>query len=240
MTSNDEGGGSPSDGAYMARIASTGAGNQSSIENFLGIESGGLNAAAASGSGSDNATNGSAVKTTLTVEAGDEISFDWFFDADDYLSYNDFGFVSFNGQVVELADISMVGSYGATGWATYTYTATSSGTLEIGFGAMNTGDSGVNSYLFVDNLQLNGIPIGSSSAEASGPSGSLAGLVSFGADGPGSFGLVPDTSELPTLFSNGVQLVYAVTDSDSDGVPDTLTATAGEGGGDSLRAERRD
>ncbi len=39
---------------------------------------------------------------------------------------------------------------------------------------------------------------------------SLEGLVSFGADGPGKFSLQSDTSGLPTLFSNGMQVQYVV------------------------------
>ena len=58
--------------------------------------------------------------------------------------------------------------------------------------------------------------------EASGMSGSLAGLVAFGADGPGAFGLLTDTSSLPTLYSKGEMVGYSV-------VGNTLTATAGAG-----------
>ncbi|MDF1763606.1 MAG: retention module-containing protein, partial [Oleibacter sp.] len=103
-----------------------------------------------------NGTNGSAVQNTLTVSAGDEISFDWFFDADDYQPFNDFSFAVIDGVAFELADISDVGSYNTAGWTTFTYKSTSSGDVSIGFGTMNTGDSGVTSYLLVDNLQVNG------------------------------------------------------------------------------------
>ena len=237
---------------YFAELASSGSGNQSSIETFLGVALGGLSPLATSGSGHDNATNGSAMKTTLDVTAGDEISFSWAFDADDYLSYNAFAFVTINGTPIELADISQVGSYGATSWASFTYTATSTGPLTIGFGVMNTGDDGVNSYLLVDQLRVNGVTVANGdfesgdfsnwqilgtvnpvtyhdeigmatvSDEASGMSGSLAGLVAFGADGPGEFGLLTDTSSLPTLYSKGEMVGYTV-------AGDTLTATAGAG-----------
>ena len=245
VSSHDEGGSSPTDGMFMARLTSSGSGDQMSIEAFLGVPSGGLNAAAASGSGSDNATNGSAIMTTLAVNAGDVITFDWFFDADDYSPYNDFSFVVIDGQVFELADISMVGSYNATNWAEFSYTATSSGALNIGFGVMNTGDSGVDSHLLVDNLCVNGLPISANAGfesgdftgegittaddEASGTAGSLAGMVSFGADGPGKFALVDDFSNLPDLYSQGNLLTYEFTDTNDDGRPDTLTATASDG-----------
>ncbi|MDO8958204.1 MAG: retention module-containing protein [Rhodocyclaceae bacterium] len=237
---------------YFAELASSGSGNQSSIEAFLEVASGGLSPLAASGGYSTNATNGSAMKTTLNVTAGDEISFSWAFDADDYLNYNDFAFVAINGTPIELADISQVGSYGATSWASFTYTATSTGPLTIGFGVMNTGDSGVNTYLLVDQLRVNGVTVANGdfesgdfsnwqilgtvnpvtyhdeigmatmSDEASGMSGSLAGLVAYGADGPGVFGLLTDTSSLPTLYSKGEMVGYTV-------AGNTLTATAGAG-----------
>lgn len=236
----------------FAELASSGSGNQSSIEAFLGVASGGLSPLAASGSGYDDATNGSAMKTTLDVTAGDQISFSWAFDADDYLNFNDFAFVTINGTPIELADISQVGSYGATSWASFSYTATSTGPLTIGFGVMNTGDSGVNTYLLVDQLRVNGMTVANgdfesgdfsswqilgtvnpvtyhdeigmatTGDEASGMSGSLAGLIAFGADGPGAFGLLTDTSSLPTLYSKGEEVVYSV-------AGNTLTATAGSG-----------
>jgi T1SS-143 domain-containing protein len=242
--------GGPAVGSYMAELSSTGSGDQSSIESFLGVASGGLSALAASGSGYDDAYNGSAMKTTLNVNAGDQISFSWAFDADDYSPFNDFAFVVINGQPFELADISQVGSYNATPWATFTYTATSTGPLTIGFGAMNTGDSGVDTFLLIDQVMVNSVlvpnggfetgdfsgwltlgsadvvtfhdEIGSIGDEASGLSGSLSSLVAFGADGPGAFSLLTDTSSLPSLYSKGEMVGYSVSGN-------TLTATAGTG-----------
>jgi hypothetical protein len=143
-----------------ARLSSSDSGNQPSIETFLGIAPGGLSPLAASGVDADNATNGSAMKTTIMVEAGDEISFSWSFTSNEgYGYYNDFGFVSFNGQAFELADVSSVGGPGQTPWSVFTYTATVSGPLTIGFGTMNTGDTAVAAYLQVDNVKLNGVTV---------------------------------------------------------------------------------
>ena len=64
--------------------------------------------------------------------------------------------------------------------------------------------------------------------EATGAAGSLATLVSVGADEPPTFSLSDVTSSLPTLYSKGEAVTYAVTDSaDADTIKDTLTATAG-------------
>ncbi|SEE26084.1 retention module-containing protein [Pseudomonas anguilliseptica] len=67
-----------------------------------------------------------------------------------------------------------------------------------------------------------GNPEGGQSTTASGPAGTLSALVSFGADGPGSFGLSSDVSSMnvQALTSGGVALTYAV-------VGNVLTATAG-------------
>ncbi|MFH2011127.1 MAG: retention module-containing protein [Pseudomonadota bacterium] len=103
-----------------------------------------------------DATDGSGMYTTLEVSSGDVITFNWSFDADDYLNFNDFGFVVIDGVATKLADISQVGDYNATGWETFTYVATEDGPLQIGFGAMNTGDTLLPSHLLIDKLAVNG------------------------------------------------------------------------------------
>jgi T1SS-143 domain-containing protein len=57
--------------------------------------------------------------------------------------------------------------------------------------------------------------------------GSLAALVAVGADAPGAFGLDSDTSSLPELSSKGEAVTYDTSDTDADGIDDTLVATAG-------------
>ncbi|MCE5264166.1 MAG: retention module-containing protein [Deltaproteobacteria bacterium] len=100
---------------------------------------------------------GSGINTTLTVNAGDVITFNWSFDTDDAVLYgNDFGFVVVNGGVAKLADISQVGDDNATGWGTVTFTAVETGPLQIGFGVMNTGDAAGDSHLLIDKLTVNG------------------------------------------------------------------------------------
>ncbi|GEM_PF-2472961 len=66
------------------------------------------------------------------------------------------------------------------------------------------------------------VPPHSSDETSSYLRGSLANLVSFGADGPGEFSLLADTSALPTLYSQGEMVSYSVSGN-------TLTATAGSG-----------
>ncbi|SFL35701.1 hypothetical protein SAMN05421830_101765 [Desulfomicrobium norvegicum] len=111
--------------------------------------------------GINTATDGSGVSTTLEVEAGDKVSFDWFFDADELIfdPYRDFGFVVINGEAIKLADVAQVGTENATNWASFTYVAESDGLLTIGFGVMNAGDTGYDSHLLIDNLAVNGAPV---------------------------------------------------------------------------------
>ena len=121
-----------------------------------------------------DATDGAGALTTLNVQAGDVITFSWSFDADDYLNFNDFGFVVIDGAVTKLSDIAEVGNYGSTPWATFSYTATSTGPLDIGFGVMNVGDTALDSHLLVDNLAVNGV------VQQSFESGDLTGWTSTG------------------------------------------------------------
>ncbi|MGL4318286.1 MAG: retention module-containing protein, partial [Pseudomonas sp.] len=79
-------------------------------------------------------------------------------------------------------------------------------------GGTITGETSVDE----DSLVPHGIDDGADGVDASA-SGSLSGLISFGADGPGEFSLLDDTSGLPALTSNGQPVEY-----DVDG--DTLSA----------------
>jgi len=101
-------------------------------------------------------TDGSALKTTLQLDAGDVVTFDWNFTTDDYLPYKDFAFATVNGAAFLLSHIELTGSYGTTGWQTFSYTASISGSYTIGQGVMNDKDQLFNSYLAVDNMRVNG------------------------------------------------------------------------------------
>jgi hypothetical protein len=101
-------------------------------------------------------TDGAALETSLHLHAGDVVTFQWNFTTDDYLPYKDFAFASVNGAAFLLSDIQSTGSYGSTGWHTFSYTATADGTYTIGTGVMNDKDMQVMSYLAVDNIEVNG------------------------------------------------------------------------------------
>ncbi|MGY3620481.1 cadherin-like domain-containing protein [Bradyrhizobium sp. USDA 10063] len=101
-------------------------------------------------------TDGAALRTSLELHAGDTVTFEWNFTTDDYLPYKDFAFATVNGAAFLLSNIASTGSYGSTGWHTFSYTATADGTYTIGAGVMNDQDTLVMSYLAVDDIEVNG------------------------------------------------------------------------------------
>lgn len=79
-------------------------------------------------------------------------SFDWFFNAEDYLPYNDYGWFSLDGVVTTLASVSSVGDYGNSGWNTYTFGSAFTGLLA--FGSTNVGDTQLDSTLTIKNVNV--------------------------------------------------------------------------------------
>ncbi len=96
--------------------------------------------------------------------AGETFSFDWNFNANDYLPFNDFSVLSVvdasNVVIanITLSDVASVGNYNATGWNTYEYTFASAGSGYIGFGVYNALDQGLDSQLYIDNVS-GGAPV---------------------------------------------------------------------------------
>jgi VCBS repeat-containing protein len=160
----------PTDGQFMARLEAFGTSAQkigsqtvSALEGFLGIPDRSLPR-----DPGDNSlpANGSAFKLKLNVQAGDEISFDWMFDARDTVStppadddYAVFTVVGGSGpELFKLSDVRQTGDHGASGWRSSIYTASTTGELTIGFGAVNdrVADAlGQGSVLLVDNVRFN-------------------------------------------------------------------------------------
>lgn len=142
---------SATEGQYFAALSGDSA-SSSQIESFLGLSSGKLNSL-----GNGTPTTGAALKAQVTVHAGDVLHFDWTFKATDYLPFNDFSVavVGNNNQALELSDVQAVGSYGTSGWHTYSYTATSDAVITVGVATSNVYDSGLSPELMSDNLRVN-------------------------------------------------------------------------------------
>ncbi|GEM_PF-1246485 len=217
--------GNPNSAVAMTITSDDSDADQSDIESFLGLSAGALEPAVDSNGGAGDAGNGSAAKTTLTVEAGDIISFNWVFNngesGSEALEYNDFAFVVINGEVIELAD-SSAGNLASN---PFTYEVTADGEITIGFGQMNVGDTGVDSSLSVSDLTLNGntvnggfdgsltgwdtlgtVDSADSLISSDAISGNLNNLVNMGADVPGSFALLQasENEVQQALFQAGI------------------------------------
>ena len=155
----------PTDGSSMARLEASGT-TAAQTEVFLGQPAGTL----PKDSDGSFPAQGSAAKLTVSVQAGDEISFDWMFDARDFVfkpadskADNDFAVFSVTGDgtphLFLLSDVRHTGDQGASGWRTSVYTASASGDLTIGFACVNDRIQGSpvteNSMLLIDNVRLN-------------------------------------------------------------------------------------
>lgn len=156
----------PPDGVLQALMSTGPQGNTggpanpvtaASLETFLGLSAGSL-----TGQG---AVEGSAIKQSVTVAAGDVISFKYDFATNEptpSATTNDFGFVSVDNTVAKLADTHSVfapttpdlSSFALveTGYHQFSITFLSAGTFTLGFGAVDVGDTLGQSGLLVDQV----------------------------------------------------------------------------------------
>lgn len=107
--------------------------------------------------GSFGGTNGSILSQAINASAGDTISFSYNFLAGDYLPFNDFSLVVGDSNTL-LSNVASVGNYGTTGWTTYSFVAASNFT-NLFFIISNSGDWGVDSSLYIDNVTVTNTPI---------------------------------------------------------------------------------
>ena len=155
----------PTDGASQALI-NTGVSDaggsvaDSDLEEFLDLSPGSLDNLI-----DGDAFDGSAIKQTVELEAGDVVSFDWNFLTNEGVpsdTFNDTAFLSGGGFTFELAstesdfvDAPDVDEYSQqTGSQTLTFSVGTAGTFNFGFGAVDVGDDIVDSGLVIDNLTV--------------------------------------------------------------------------------------
>ncbi|MEH6631107.1 MAG: VCBS domain-containing protein [Halopseudomonas aestusnigri] len=126
------------------------------VAEFLGVTTDQLNAAADNGDAeSENFENGngSAVQSTITVQAGQTLTFDFnFLDGevgDEALEFNDTAFIVINGEIHVLGQSASGSEDGV-----FTYTFEESGEVEIGIAVLNEGDTSVIPALILENLSL--------------------------------------------------------------------------------------
>lgn len=94
------------------------------------------------------------VSQTLTLSVGDILSGTAFFQAADYMPFNDDAFVSINGTMLFLSNVDAVGSYGNSGITGFSYTAMTAGSYVFTAGVRNVVDGGFNSTLTIGNVAL--------------------------------------------------------------------------------------
>jgi MYXO-CTERM domain-containing protein len=110
------------------------------------------------------------VSQAFTAHVGDVVAFDIFFDAGDYLPFNDNGFAnilnvgSLDLDNLYMKDIAEVGSYGEDGWHHVEYLVRDAGEYVLLFGVNNDGDNKLPSFLGVDDVYVgapggNGDPV---------------------------------------------------------------------------------
>jgi hypothetical protein len=154
----------PTEGNYQA-VLTSGAGSvtDTQLENFAGLSTGALDNLL----NGKNATEGSIITQTITVNAGDTLQFDWnYFTQEGFNSfYSDSAFISISNTSMEyvekLADTSSqltslsAPSYGMiTGYQTFSYQFSQSGTFTLGVGILDAIDTAVDSALVVDNFTI--------------------------------------------------------------------------------------
>jgi hypothetical protein len=109
------------------------------------------------------AFEGSAIKQSFNVLAGDQLSVNFWFGLvtaeTDLANFNDFAFITVDGalhKVASITDASRVGSF--------TYSFTSSGLVTLGFGVVDINDVVGVSEFRVDNISVTAVPEPSSYA----------------------------------------------------------------------------
>ncbi|MDJ0680244.1 MAG: S8 family serine peptidase [Xenococcaceae cyanobacterium MO_167.B52] len=152
----------PTQGSRQAFLTNgSNAVNNLDLEVFVGLQPGELDTF-----NNGFTVQGSAIKRTVEVAAGDTLSFDWNFITNESTPdtiFNDFAFVSITpGTAWEIADTgsdfvdSETSFQSETGYSSFSYTFTSSGTFTVAVGVVDVVDDGIDSGLLVDNFSING------------------------------------------------------------------------------------
>ncbi|MGB3534843.1 MAG: SdrD B-like domain-containing protein [Microcoleaceae cyanobacterium] len=157
-------GSDPTEGTNQALITnsdSEGVVTDADLETFLNLTPGTLDSL-----GNGDVTEGSAIAQTVTVSAGDQLSFDWNYltNEGNESSFNDFAFISIESEDSQIIadtfsflDVSDTGLFPQeTGYNSFNYTFENGGTYTIGIGVVDVGDIGVDTGLLVDNFSFSG------------------------------------------------------------------------------------
>jgi len=104
-------------------------------------------------------TGDSGISKSFSFGAGTNFSFNWFFQANDYLPYNDWSAVNVDGNLnIVLSNVGAVGDYGNSGWQTFSTTLLNPVNGMITFSVSNALDQALWSSLTVENVNVSAIP----------------------------------------------------------------------------------
>lgn len=125
------------------------------LETFVGVAPGALDLDAAM-----QATEGSALRRSFTVAAGERLSFDWQLSTRDTDLGQDYAFVVIGGQRIDLGRAAQATQPGASPWLAQTgvthfeYTFQNAGNVTVAFGIVDVGDYSASSALVLDNVAV--------------------------------------------------------------------------------------
>jgi len=143
------------DGSLDFNFSGANPGSASNLATFLGVNPGG------------DAFEGSAIKSTITANAGDIFTFQFDFGTNEAVQRNsnlDFAFLTVGNQVFKLADTTNAPTsvnkpfFTDTGLLSYSYTFNAPGTYTLGLGVVDAKDPLISSGLYVANGKITPIP----------------------------------------------------------------------------------
>jgi cytoskeletal protein CcmA (bactofilin family) len=169
----------PATGEAMVKIEADGSIiDVSTVDSILGLTNGTASAAIAG-----NSTNFGLITKSFSLQTG-TYTFGWAYSAGDYLPYSDGVFFSLGGQGVSQFNILarngetsivpgsagyptgalILQSYGNTPWITASFSVSTAGSYQLGFGGFNALDDGLSPILYVSSVigTYTGTPVGTS------------------------------------------------------------------------------
>ncbi|WP_374495905.1 hypothetical protein [Zoogloea sp.] len=123
-------------------------GQPGGVEEFAGLPLGQLDPDPLNGSW---AFEGSALRQTLAVQAGDTLRFDWHLGSneDPLIGMNDYAFVVIGGVLAVLDDV-----FTGLGSGSFSHTFNAAGSIDVVFGIVDVGDYVGSSWLSIDAVRI--------------------------------------------------------------------------------------
>ncbi len=96
------------------------------------------------------------ISKNFTLAANTPFSFNWFFQAADYMPYNDWAavYVAGNLNINPISNVQMVGNYGNSGWQTFSTILLNPVNGSIQFTVSNALDTALDSQFTVNNVNI--------------------------------------------------------------------------------------